>query len=193
MTARTHDLFAATCATLAIVFHVVPDITVATALIATGALFLGGLAPDLDESTSALWQRLPAGSGSIAGKVVAPVFGSHRFISHSLLGAWLFSKLVWLLLSWSKSWLLVDSLVVHHAFVLGFASHLFADSLTHEGIPILFPLTWKVGIPPIKFLRIKTGGWREKLVVFPGLVLFNIYLIYSNYQVFIGFFTHLKQ
>lgn len=187
MTARTHDLFALTTITGVISLGLVSSMTLGTAVIAFLVVFLGGLAPDLDESGSALWQRMPAGSGTLLGKIIAPVFGSHRFISHSLVGMAIFGFVVWKLLFWSSSFLSVDTQVVWDAFMLGMASHIFADSLTHEGVPIFFPLKYKVGIPPMAFLRPKTGGFAEKFVIFPGLVVFNAVLIYYKYTAFLVF------
>ena len=108
MTARTHDLFAFSSISVAVGRGFSPQMSLATMLVALGVTFVSGLAPDLDESTSALWKRLPAGSGSILSKVVTPVFGSHRFISHSLIGTWLFGLLLRHILMWTQSFLLVD-------------------------------------------------------------------------------------
>jgi len=84
--------------------------------------------------------------------------------------------------------LLVDMEVIKWAFLIGYASHLFADALTSEGIPLLFPFQKMYAFSPVKFMRIRTGGIREKWIIFPGLLLLNGYLLYSKYPVYISFF-----
>ena len=56
-------------------------------------------------------------------------------------------------------------------------AHLAADSVTTEGLPLFFPLPFKIGFPPFKFLRISTGGFWEKYVVLPGVAIFLILFI----------------
>lgn len=186
MTARTHDLFAFTAMVGGVILLPLPVMNLGTAVIAFSAGFLGGMAPDLDEPGAQFWQRLPAGAGTILGKFVSPVFGSHRFVSHSLLGAAVFGWLAKKGLEISASVLVVDQIVVWWAFMLGFASHLVADALTREGVPLLWPLPVKFGIPPIKRLRISTDGWMEK-VVFITLVGVNGYLMHIYSSKFVGF------
>ena len=43
------------------------------------------------------------------------------------------------------------------------------------------------GFPPFKFSRIKTGGFFEKAVVFPGLLFINGYMVYANYSIYTSF------
>src|SRR3989344_5428111 len=190
MTARTHDLFAATAGLVAIVYGQVPEMTLGTAVVAASSLFLGGMAPDLDEPGAQFWQRIPAGAGTILGKVVAPVFGSHRFVTHSAAGLAILGWLVFKILEASEGFLVVDGVVVWWAFIFGAASHLAADMLTREGVPRLWPLPVKFGFPPIKALRVTTGSWAEK-VVFVALAAADLWLIKSKYEVFAGFFGNL--
>lgn len=79
--------------------------------------------------------------------------------------------------------------LVWWGFVLGYLSHLFSDSLTREGVPWLFPIPIKFGFPPFEFLRISTGKFMEKLIIYPGLFVLNGYLIYQNYGKFTEFFA----
>ncbi len=192
MTARTHDLFAFSGALGAVVLLSDLKMSFGTAVTAFVAVFLGGLAPDLDEPGSALWRRLPAGSGTILGKVIAPVFGSHRFLSHSLIGAVLFGFLVEMVLNLSESVLIVDQTIVWWGFMIGFFSHIVSDAMTKEGVPIFSPLPIKFGIPPLKFLRIKTGGFAEMFVVFPALLAIDTLIVVTNYQKIVNFFNALK-
>lgn len=191
MTGRTHDLFAFTSLTVVVGLQLVPQMTVGTMLISLGTAFVSGLVPDLDESTSTLWRRLPAGSGRFFSSILTPVFGSHRFISHSLVGLWLYGQLLKLLLQFTQSFLKVNVTIVWWAGILGFLSHLIADTLTREGVPLAWPIPWKFGFPPLSFLRMKTGGFLEKSIVFPGLVLLNSYWIYLKYPIFVDFFRKL--
>lgn len=184
MTGRTHDLAAFTAMSYVMATQQIPqDISLATALVALSANFVGGLAPDIDQSTAELWGRIRG--GSFLGKLLAPLFGGHRFISHSLVGVALFGFGVKFLLGLIGTVLLVDMNVVWWAFMIGFVSHLVTDSFTRDGVPWLFPIPVKWGIPPFRALRFKTGGLIEKSLVFPGLILINIWIYYAYYGRFL--------
>lgn len=179
MTGRTHDLVAFTALNIAVLIHPLQEMTLATAFVAFSANMIGGLAPDIDQPTSSLWRRIRA--GTILGKFISPMLGGHRYISHSLIGIFLFGFVLEHLLALLNSILLVDMDVVWWAFMIGFVSHLVADTFTKEGVPWLFPIPIRFGIPPIKAFRFKTAGIVEKSFVFPGLLLLNAYLVYTNY------------
>ncbi len=55
----------------------------------------------------------------------------------------------------------------------GFASHLLADMLTKRGVPLLWPLGWDFGLPPLRALRITTGTAQEATYV-TALVLLGL-------------------
>jgi inner membrane protein len=183
MTGRTHDLTAVTLLNIYVVTHTVPAISVATSVAAIAACCMGALAPDIDQPTADLWNRLPA--GNIIGKLLAPLLGGHRFISHSLAGAMLFGYLAKFLFGLLGKIILVDMTVVWSAFMIGFISHLLIDTITREGVPWLFPLSWKIGFPPFRFMRVKTGGIVEKFIIFPGFILLNGYLFYSHHAYYV--------
>lgn len=185
MTGRTHDLAAFTALAYFITIFDVPHMSLATAVVAFSANMIGGLTPDIDQPTADLWNRLPA--GSVVGRIFTPLLGGHRFISHSLLGIWLFGFLLEHFLNAISSVLLVDMQIVWWAFMIGFVSHLVADTFTRDGVPWLFPIPVRIGIPPLKMLRLKTGGMFEKSFVFPGLLLVNGYLFYYHYARFWSF------
>lgn len=185
MTGRTHDLAAFTALTITISVIPIGHMTLATALVAIGSNMLGGLAPDIDQSTGALWKKVRF--GSILGKIAYPIFGGHRNISHSLLGILFFGIAAKFILTLISSVLIVDMNIVWWAFMIGVVSHLIADTFTHSGVPWLFPLPTNFGIPPIKALRFHTGSFIEKGIVFPGLILLNMYIIYMNYPKFLDF------
>jgi inner membrane protein len=192
MTSRTHDLAAFTSLTL--VIHYLPELpqlSLATVAAIIGANFLGGLFPDLDEPTAQFWQRFRA--GSIVGRLIAPLLGGHRLISHSLVGLGLTGWLLSHFLTYLGTIILVDMYYVWWAFMIGMVSHLVMDALTKEGIPLLFPIPVKVGFPPLRFLRITTGKLLEKAFIFPGLMLLTTYLIYLNRLKLLTFLTHLSQ
>lgn len=182
MTGRTHDLAAFTLLNTYIATQPVPHMTIATAVAALAGNMVGGITPDLDQPTSQMWNRIPA--GSIIGRILSPLLGSHRLVSHSLVGMIIIGYLLRLGLGYLGKIILVDMTIVWWAFMIGYASHLIADSFTTEGVPWLFPIPFRFGFPPFSFLRIKTGGMIEKGIVFPGLMIFNGYLIYHFYTAY---------
>lgn len=186
MTGRTHDLAAFTALTYVIATEPLTQMTLATALVAFSANMIGGLAPDIDQPTAALWRRTRG--GSILGRIIKPLLGGHRYISHSIIGIFLFGFVLSIILNQMGKVLLVDMDIVWWSFMIGFISHLIMDVFTKEGIPLFFPIPLKLGIPPFSFLRIKTAGVVEKSFVFPMLLLSNIYFVYNHYQKFLDFF-----
>lgn len=182
MLGRTHDLAAFTTLTVAAVVLPVEPMTLGTALVSLLAAMVGGLAPDLDDSSADIWDTIPV--GEVVGKLLSPFFGKHRNVSHSILGLGLAYFASSFLLSLIRPYLLVNLDIVWTAFMLGFVSHLIADSFTQAGIPLFLPFKNKIGFPPIKFLRIKTGSWIEKSLIFPGLLVLNFYLFWRYYQRF---------
>lgn len=188
MTGRTHDLAAFTALTYVARNHGTQDMTLATMIVAFSANLIGGLAPDIDQPTADLWNRIPA--GSVIGRIICPVLGGHRLISHSLVGIVVFGVVTKYLLNIMHTVLLVDMNIVWWAFMIGFISHLLMDTITREGVPWLFPIPLHLGIPPLKALRMKTGGLLENSVVFPGLIVLNAYLYYHNYHKILDFLRH---
>lgn len=183
MTGRTHDLAGFTALSIVIATQNVPDISLPTALVAISANFIGALAPDIDQSTGTLWRRVRG--GTIFGRLISPLLGGHRYISHSLMGIFIFGFVLDKILSFMNSFLLVDMNVVWWSFIIGFVSHLIMDTLTRDGVPWFFPIPINFGFPPLKFLRMKTGGLLEKSFIFPGLLLTNIYIYYNYYPKFL--------
>ncbi|HXH26588.1 MAG TPA: metal-dependent hydrolase [Candidatus Acidoferrum sp.] len=181
MTARTHDLAAIT-ALGAVVFFVTPlrTMTLATALVAILANQLGGIAPDIDQPTAPFWRNLPV--GGIIGRIIDKMLGGHRFLTHSLLGMAMFGGLSYLLLQALHPIIpSVDAMYVWWAFMIGMLSHLVADTFTKEGVPWLLPLPIKFGFPPIKELRVTAGKGVESFIIFPGLLLLDIWFCASHY------------
>lgn len=185
MTGRTHDLAAFTALVMVITSNPLPKMTLATALIAFSANMIGGLAPDIDQPTARLWHNMRG--GSILGKIVHPLLGGHRYISHSLIGVFLFGVFSWFLLREMKTFLLVDMDIIWWSFMIGFISHLIMDTFTDEGVPWLFPIPFRFGFPPFKIFRPKTGGVVEKSFTFPMLLIANIFMFYANYHKLLDF------
>lgn len=188
MTGRTHDLAAFTALAVVVTSSPLPEMTLATALVAFSANMIGGLAPDIDQPTATLWNRIRA--GGIIGRIVKPFLGGHRYISHSLIGIFLFGFIARLILNAMSSFLIVDMDIVWWAFMIGYVSHLIMDTFTTEGVPWLFPIPIKFGVPPLRIFRMKTGGIVEKSFVFPGLLLINAYLFYTHYHKILDFLRH---
>lgn len=188
MTGRTHDLVAFTAMSFIVATQSIPQMSLATAFVAFSANMIGGLAPDIDQSTGTLWKRIRL--GSFFGKLLSPIFGGHRHISHSILGIIFFGVLSGLFLVLSSNVLIVNSEIVWWSFMIGVISHLIADTFTHDGVPWLFPIPVKLGIPPIKALRFHTGSFIEKGIIFPGLILLNFYIFYAYHKEIIDFLKH---
>ncbi|NLC56371.1 MAG: metal-dependent hydrolase [Armatimonadetes bacterium] len=167
MTGRTHDLAAATAVSLVVLRQPLPPIDAVTLVACAVATFAGGLAPDLDKPGSKLWRQVPAG-GLLAWLVRPAFIGGHRNLSHSLLGAALFALGVQALLHAVPAGY-IRVVPVWTCFVVAYLSHLVMDSLTEEGVPWFFPFGGRLGFPPLRPLRLKTGGWFEHLVVLPVL------------------------
>lgn len=189
MTGRTHDLAAFTALGVVVLLHPVNNLTLATGATAVIANLIGGIAPDIDQPTAPFWRNLPI--GGVIGRILDPLLGGHRFLSHSLIGVFLFGAGFYYLLNFlHPSMPHIDINVVWWAFMIGFLSHLFMDMFTREGVPWLIPLPIKFGLPPFRSMRIPTGGFMENYIIFPALILFNFYLIYVHYETILDFFHH---
>lgn len=179
MTARTHDAFAFASLITVAVFFPPAALNIPTLITALVANIIGSLIPDMDQASNRLWDLLPAGDR--LAKVFRKVFLKHRTITHSVLGLYL----MYAFLSWVLPKLLnpsyIYSDVVLVSMMVGYISHLIADSLTKDGLPLLFPLQWSFGFPPFRFLRITTGTWVEYWLILP-LVGAYIFWFIGRYQ-----------
>ncbi len=192
MTGRTHDIAGLSALLLVIVLlPQIPEMTVATAITAFGANFVGSLFPDIDQPTSDLWDNFRG--GTVVSKFVCKFLGGHRHISHSIIGVILFATLIAWFLKLLQSIVLIDMGIVWYSFMIGYLSHILFDMPTKEGVPLFWPIMWKIGIPPVRSLRIRSGFWIENFVIFPSLLVLNAYLIYANYGKFIELFHSLKR
>lgn len=180
MTARTHDVAALSALTVWVLAVPPSQLTIGTALFALLANQLGGIAPDIDQSTAPFWRNLPV--GKYFGRVFSALVGGHRFLLHSILGVALFSAAAWFGLNFVHPLMPnIDIQFVWEAFVIGMISHLLMDTLTKEGVPWLLPIPVKFGLPPIRSWRITTGKWVEHFMILPLLISLTIWLCASHY------------
>lgn len=138
------------------------------------ATLLGAAVPDIDNVSSPAWRYklMPW-----EGKAARDFLEGHRHLSHSIIGLFLFYFVFRLLLSVIHLEG-IDVNLVSQAFALGILSHFLTDSLTEQGVPWLYPIPWKMGFPPIRSVRIKTGKWFEKLVIFPAFLGLTVWIYY---------------
>ena len=182
MTGKTHQILG--ISTAMVYFLTLADHHYNPATFGTVLVFscVAALLPDIDQSNSKLWHLLPF--GDTAGKMSDP-FLKHRNITHSFLGLGIVGLGFHYLLSAFPAYWGIDTNLVFNAAMLAYASHLFADMFTNEGIPLLFPYKNFFGLPPKPFegARIATGKWFENLVVFPSITIFIIIFTILNQQI----------
>lgn len=183
MTGRTHDLISFASLLTVASFYPPNSLNLTTTVACVVGSVIGALVPDMDQATNRLWDMLPA--GNFVGKIFRNLMLHHRTISHSLLGSFIFYKILDVLIPKLFNPNYVNSQFIIISLLVGYISHLIADSMTKEGIPLFFPFQFKIGIPPLKFLRITTGKFMETFFIFPGTVVYIFWLIYSRKEVFL--------
>ncbi len=141
---------------------------------------IGALIPDLDQAGNVLWDIMPGGDA--IGKIGRRIFYKHRTLTHSIIGGFFIYKILMWLLPKILNENFINIHVVIVSIMIGFASHLFSDSLTREGVPLLFPIRFDFGIPPIRALRITTGKFFENFLVFPGVIAYMVWLVWDNQE-----------
>lgn len=159
------------------------ELNIATAMASIVGNIVGATLPDLDQSTNRLWDFLPG--RDFAGKLLKPLFLGHRNLTHSLLGIFLTYKILEIVLPRVLNPDYVNSDIVFAAMIIGYISHLVGDALTKDGLPLLFPLKWRFGFPPIAALRITTGKWLENIVILPGTAAYIFWFIGNNQGEFV--------
>lgn len=178
MTARTHDAIAFASLVTVATYYPPETLTLTTLFTAIVANIVGSLIPDMDQASNRLWDLLPAGDQ--LAKVFRRIFFKHRTLTHSLLGVFLIFFILQFILTRLLNPSFVDVNVVFFATMIGYISHLAADSLTKDGLPLLFPLKIDFGFPPMKFLRITTGSWAENFVILPGVAAYFFWFAGKN-------------
>ena len=171
-------------------YYTPENLNLGTAIAVLIGCTIGSLIPDMDQATNRLWDFLPA--GNFFGKILRNLMMQHRTISHSALGVYLlYMILTWLLPRIFNPNFIATNLV-GASILIGVVSHIAADALTKEGVPILFPFPFKIGFPPFKFLRITTGKFIEKIIIFPGVILYIIWLVSTHKEELFTLVKHIK-
>jgi inner membrane protein len=180
MTSRTHEAGAVALMLAGVAFIPIGAVTPATGIAALFANLIGSLLPDIDQASNRLWDMVPG--GNLVGRGLRRLFLGHRTLTHSVLGIIIIYKLI----NWGLPQLfnqsVINTQILIYSLMAGFLSHLALDLITEDGLPLLFPIKWKFGIPPFKILRIKTGGWVEKWIVFPILILLIGWMVIRKWQ-----------
>ena len=182
MTARTHDMFAFASLVTVGSFYPPVSLNLATLIASLIGCIVGTLVPDMDQASNRLWDLFPG--GDYTGRFLKKLFLGHRSLSHSLLGIYLFYVFLNFILPKIFNSDFIDYRILLFSIMTGFISHLVADGFTTEGLPLLFPLKTKFGCPPVSALRIKTGTWMEKFIIFPGIILYLfLFAFYRQSQI----------
>lgn len=187
MTGRTHDMFALTGLLVIGLAYPPAQLTLGTLVATVVANQMGGIAPDIDQSTAPFWRNLPL--AGFLGKTVSRLLGGHRFLTHSVLGLVLTALLTqWFLRVLHPIIPRIDINVVWWGFMIGIVSHLIIDSFSKEGVPWLLPIPYKFGFPPFRRWRLTTGEGVENFLLFPGLLIFNIAYAMTHYHQIVEMF-----
>lgn len=184
MTARTHDIIAFASLLTIAVYSPPQQLNITTATVALVGSVIGALAPDLDQATNRLWDLLPA--GNFFGEILRKIMLHHRTISHSLVGIILFFLILSFLVPIILNPSYINTDIVTFSIMIGFISHIAADMFTKDGIPLLFPLPFKIGIPPFETLRIPTGKFVEKYIIFPAVLVYIFWLATNKKEVLLA-------
>lgn len=178
MTGRTHAAVSlATSAWLGYLplLQAVPE----SGLISLGAAamaVLGGLLPDVDEPSSTLGREIPGGRTGrlLLGAAAVMVGVRYRSLVALLVGVGLAALaliphrgVTHSLVALGAVGLAAHSLPTLYLRPLfaGYASHLVLDALTPEGVPLLWPLRIRIGLP-----LVRTGGVLERTFLWLALV-----------------------
>lgn len=179
MTARTHDIIAFASLITIATLNPPESLNIHTATLAIVANIIGSLIPDMDQAGNRLWDLTPA--SDFTGRIGRRIFMGHRSISHSIVGVFIIYKLLQFVLPLVFNSDYINSEVILSSIMIGYISHLASDMVTRDGLPLLFPIKLKFAVPPLASLRVRTGSFVEKFVVFP-LVLTYIFWFIFNHQ-----------
>ncbi len=136
-------------------------------LILTGVAALAALLPDIDHPNGSIRQKM-----GFLGHI-GLFWLSHRGITHTLLAL--------AVVELSAFYFLPYALAL--AVALGYLSHLVADMVTRNGLPILWPLYRRhLHLLP-RPLRISTGGIIETMIFFAVVFLMGFSILYRVYEI----------
>lgn len=144
---------------------------------------LAALLPDIDQSASVLWDKIPVFGNSV-GRLTSRTFFGHRNLTHSFLGIIIFGLIAFHIINKFPDYWGINHNALFQSFLAAYISHLVLDSVTIEGLPIFFPFPANFGFPPkpLEGIRIMTGEWFENLILFPAFDLAFLLLIVLNWQ-----------
>ncbi len=179
MTYKTHNVFGLAELLTVLINYPQNSLGVATVLAGLIANAIGSILPDIDQASNKLWSLVPGGNWT--GNWLRKIFISHRSVSHSILGTYIAYKIIYWVIPNLFNNNFINVNVVIFSLMIGYVSHILIDGITEEGVPLLWPIPWKLGFPPFKSWRIKTGHWFEKWVVFPLIVLYIGWIIYGDW------------
>ena len=124
---------------------------------AVACAIIGSLLPDVDFPKSSIGRMMPFASIPIERR------WGHRTITHSLLCMLALSVVTLPLLAWQSA--------RYAAIILGYMSHLIADSATKSGVPLFYPHpTVCVFLGSARY-RVKTGSLMGEGVVFVVVIM----------------------
>lgn len=180
MTGKTHRIIGIASGITYLIGSAKPEYSPATFGAVIIASYLGSLIPDIDEPAADIWDTLPFGHA--LGEAVDPFF-KHRNVSHSILGLAIFGTITFLILKSCPAYWGINTKIVLITTLISYASHLIADMITVEGIPLFYPWHRMLGIPPkpLDGIRIMTGKWFENLIIFPAVNLWLVLTIIINW------------
>lgn len=183
MTGRTHDAVAFASLVTVAALYPPEQINIATATACVVGNIIGATLPDIDQSTNRLWDFLPG--RDYIGKLLKPLFLGHRNLTHSFLGVFITYKVLETILPGILNPAYVQSDLVFAAIMIGYVSHLIGDAITKEGLPLFFPIDWRIGVPPIKSLRITTGKFIENIIILPATAIYIFWFMGNKHAEFV--------
>lgn len=186
MTAVTHQLVALTVGSFVLVNYPQANGPI-LATISVIAVMVGALTPDLDQPAANLGNRLLG--AKVVGRIASKFSGGHRHFTHSILGLLAIGYgLHWIMNHWLAPNLTINAQLVWWAFMIGYSSHIIADTFTDRGVPWLWPLPWHFQIPPgPNAFRVTTGSFVEMFIVRGILLIVAVIIIRTNLTLFLGF------
>lgn len=172
MLGRTHKI-AGACTVLIASTWILKDVAAGPATyLAIGSAVAGGaigsLIPDIDHPNSTVGQKF-----RFLSRTVNNLFG-HRGITHAPITLLIMSYLLFFASTYIPLEYKGYGLAFILGIIMGYASHLFLDSLTVSGIPLLYPFSKKM----YRIARLRTGQ-DDWLVLVLTVVITSAYLFYA--------------